>query len=204
MRFPLSSLAVLMFFYACQPTEFEGKVVYKQQVISKNSAVDEDLYNQIFGDTLTWTYKRGNYIEENNGSGSPKIVYLQSEKSTFTVLPDSLYRRDVTLEEKRLDTLYFSGRQTMILDHNCRELIKVIKGVNHRFWVTDKLRINPESYIVYKLAHTNRQYSLAPFHYLRYEYESAVFKIVREAISIDYSHVAPSFFELPKQGSLNR
>lgn len=202
MRFTLPTFAILLVFNSCQPPKFEGQVTYLQRVISKNDQVDEKLYNQIFGDTLRWTYKEGNYIEESNGSGSPKVIYLHSKNSVFTILPDSIIRRDVTLEEKPLDSLYFSGKQKTILGQPCRELVKIIKGVQHRFWITNKLPIEPANFSGYKLAHLNSQYNFAPFHYLRYEYESAVFKIEREAILIDQSPIASSLFELPDQGSL--
>ncbi len=197
MRSPLVYLLLLLILGCQQPSEFEGRVIYQQRVISKHSSVDANVYNQIFGDTLTWTYRKGNYTEESNGSGSPKIIYLKDKAFTFTILTDSVVVRDVTHEEKHLDTLYFSGKKETILNHSCTELVKVINGVYHRFWVSSKLSVAPENFSAYQLSHYNSQYSFAPFHYLRYEYESGVFKIEREAILVDQSHVSPETFSVP-------
>lgn len=204
MRLSFPTLYVLLTLSCCQPSLFEGQVTYRQQVISKHESVDETLYNQIFGDTVRWTYKAGNYLEESNGSGSPKVIHRHSEASTYTILPDSIVQRDVSLEKKPLDSLYFSGKYMMIMQQPCRELVKVIKGVYHRFWITNGLRVDPGSFSAYKLAYLNRQYEYAPFHYLRYEYESAAFRIEREAVSIDYKSIDPNTFKLAKHKSFNQ
>lgn len=176
--------------------EFEGIVTYRQQVISKHESVNEGVYNGIFGDTLRWYYKSGSFKEASNGSGNNGIIFKPETREIYTLLQDSAVSRSVEMETRKLDTLYITGRSEVILGHESHEVLKVINGVEHRYWFAPELKVNPANFAGFQASFNDRFYALTGSHYLKYEYESAIFKVERIAVSIEQKVLNDSDFDV--------
>jgi hypothetical protein len=60
---------------------FEGKIVYKNDVIIKNSKMDSTGLKQFVGRGLTLYFKEGNYLHTYDGGFLVKDVYRKDDNS---------------------------------------------------------------------------------------------------------------------------
>lgn len=183
---PLPQIALLSFILlsACQTNAFEGQIIYHQNIISKHPTIDEATYLGIFGDTVEWYFSKGSSFERSNGSGNLGIYTTHDSLIAITLLPDTAIIASLIVEPRNLDSLYFSGNRKTILGHDCRELVKIIDGVKHIYWVAHKLNALPADFHGHQKDFMQEQYALAKAHHLAYTYESAIFKIERIAVQI--------------------
>ncbi len=197
LRLPVFIFLFIGLLYSCdvREEEFEGRIDYHQQLISKNPAINEVAYNRVFGNRFSWYYKKGQFKEMNDGTGNRGTFYIGGDE-VFTLFSDSTSSRNINQETRTLDTLYISNETEEVLGHECQKVVKIINGVKHTYWVSDFLQVNPEHFKNYNASFLNEFYNLTRAHYLKYEYESDLFRIERRAIDITQTKLGPGTFDL--------
>ena len=184
---------------------FEGKIIYKLDVKTKDPGLDPAKLKAYFGQEVTLVFKDGNcYYSFKDG---PHDFWLYNKADNKSYLSkrgtDTIYWIDCSAGGNRIQKLRLTGIKETILGIDCNEmLIQYSEITTTRYFNSDSIPVNPAWFKNYKRDDEylidEKQKSI----FLKSETEFEKFIVIETAVKISWEPVNEKIFKLPENAIL--
>lgn len=198
--------SISIFFLNCSYSQsFEGYVVYKNDVKSKNPKISK---NQIFGLVgklqKSFYNLEGDYVNALEGGIVRMQYYKNSENLIYNLLSsnDTLYYKDGSINNDPVLKFEIKRSVETVLDNRCDLLIVYSKHSISSFYFSKIYPINPELF---------KKHGFGNWYYVLQKTKSLPLKIVintpqftlsSTAIEVNSEKIRPEVFKIPKNAIL--
>lgn len=180
--------------------EFEGVIKYYITAESKTPNLSTSLLQQLYGDTMTFYIKKGNYKMAYNGTDIRNIFYVSKINKEYTLRNniDTLFVSSGDTETRQLVNTTFEQGIERIMNRECNKIINDLGNTKNNYWFDPTIYINPDHFKNHKFSYLNIYYDKAKSPWLKYKYEGSSFNLTYTAIELNERAVNDTTFKLPK------
>lgn len=179
--------------------EFEGIITYAIVVESKTSVIPTAKFQQLFGDTMKLSIKKGNYRMTYNGRDIKDIYYLTSRNKEYDRRNgiDTLFVTACEIENRVLIRSAAQPTNEKIMNRTCEKLINDFGNTTNSYWYDPTIYLNPTPFEKLKFSFLNIYYEKAKSPWLKCKYEGKSFSLTYTAIAIKECVLNDNIFQLP-------
>ncbi len=125
---------------------FEGKIVYTNSFVTKNTNVSNEQWSNMFGSTQEYYIKGGDYKIISNGTLLVWQTYLNQDNKMYTKLSSSksILWTDASVNGDSIIKVQLKKAVLVILGNTCDELtLTCVSGVQ-KYYFNTKFKIDPK------------------------------------------------------------
>lgn len=178
---------------------FEGKIVYQNSFISKNSQIKDVQWATMFGATQEFYVKGNQYKYVTNGSLLLWYIYSATDKKMYTKMSNSpsIYWTDATVNTDTILKTELKKASTVVLGYTCDELILTCKSGVQKYYFNSKFGVDPKLYAVHTYGNFALLLSKTKSWPLKSIIETDQFTLTSTATEIKPMVVDVNIFKLP-------
>jgi hypothetical protein len=127
---------------------FEGEIIYKNSLKSKNPKMTDEQWTQMMGSKQEYFIKQGNYKSVTNGTMSQWQIYNNKENRVYTKMSNSetVLWNDASVNSDEIIKSEIKKNATTILGYNCDELTLICKSGVQKYYFSSKLPVDIKLY----------------------------------------------------------
>ena len=186
--------------------DFEGKVTYSNVYKSKNTAIPDEQFNMMLGNSQEFYFKGGNYKNVPNGQVLQWQIYLSKDNKLYTKMSmsQSVYWDDGSDYPDEVLKAEVKKNAMEILGYSCDELTLTCKSGIQKYWYNESLKIDPKYFEKHKFQNWNEFVSRAKAVPLKISVDTKEFSVESIATQITKSSLDDKIFELPTGTTLEK
>jgi hypothetical protein len=193
-------IVLLIALYAnVQAQNFEGKIVYKNSLVSKIPQLTDAQLTGLMGDRQEYYIKNANYKSVLNGTYSQMQVFKPGENRIYhkLSLSDTLYWIDAGKENDPVISHSVERQKETILGYLCDVIHIQTQNGTISYYFNEKLKIDPELFKDHRYMNYGFIVQLAKALPLKAVTETKQFTMVSTATEITPEKLEDSFFAIP-------
>ena len=179
--------------------EFEGKITYITEVVSKSPGFSTAQLQSFYGDTMTMFIKHGKYRMSHNGIDVKDEYYFSKNNFQYTYRNgiDTLYANSCDTEKDKLIKSEFESVAEIILNRKCSHITNAVGIYRYHYWYDPDMYIDPQNFENHHFGYLNVYYEKAKAIWIKHKYEGVKFDLIYTAIKIEELSPDDSIFNLP-------
>jgi len=123
---------------------FEGEIIYKNSLKSKNPKMTDEQWTQMMGSKEEYFIKQGNYKSVTNGTMSQWQIYNNKENKVYTKMSNSeiVLWNDASVNSDEIIKSEIKKNVVTILGYSCDELTLTCKSGIQKYYYSSKLPVD--------------------------------------------------------------
>lgn len=123
---------------------FEGEIIYKNSLKSKNPKMTDEQWTQMMGSKQEYFIKNGNYKSVTNGTMSQWQIYNNKDNKVYTKMSNSetVLWNDASINSDEVLKSEIKKNAATILGYSCDELILTCKSGIQKYYYSSKLAVD--------------------------------------------------------------
>lgn len=179
--------------------EFEGIIYYKTTVLSKTEDFTTPALLDVYGDSMTLYYKKGNYKMVFNGKEVKEIYYLKEKNMQYTVRVgvDTLFYSLCENEFRTIVSSTYTSNAGKVMKRKCNMIVNDLGDSKNHYWFDPSVYVDPANFKKHVFGYVNMYFEKAQAYWLKYKYEGVFFDLTHTATKIKKMKIDDRTFELP-------
>ena len=192
-------LTLVLFSSVIHSQPFEGKVVYQNSVKSKVSYISDNQLAAMFGDTLEYYIRQGDYKSFSNNTSLKWQLYINQDNKLYNKLDGSetVFWYDGATSLDSVYKIELNLNVTEIMGYICNELVLICKSGVQKYYFNSAFTIDPTVYSNHKFGNWYDYVSRAKSVVLKSVIDNSQYTIESVAVEIKPMKIDANFFELP-------
>lgn len=123
---------------------FEGEIIYRNSLKSKNPKMTDEQWTQMMGSKQEYFIKQGNYKSVTNGTMTQWQIYNNKENKVYTKMSNSetVLWNDASVNSDEIIKSEMKKNAITILGYSCNELTLTCKSGVQKYYYSSKLPVD--------------------------------------------------------------
>lgn len=190
----------------CIAQSFEGKITYQNTYKSKVPNVTDEVFTQMMGAAIEYSYKDGNYRTTSNGTFLQWQLYVHKDNKLYTKFSNSpsILWNDGAVNPDEVLKSELNKNVIAVLGYKCDELVLTCKSGVQKYYFNSKFKIDAKLFENHRFGNLYEYMSKAKALPLKLVIENAQFSMESVATSIEEQKINDKIFVLPAGASLEK
>ena len=199
-------LLIFLIHGTCIAQNFEGKITYKTTYKSKVPNVTDEVFTQMMGSALEYSYKHGNYRTTSNGTFLQWQLYVHKDNKLYTKFSSSpsILWNDGAVNPDSVLKSELNKNVIEILGNQCDELVLTCKTGVQKYYFSAKYKLDPALFQNHKFGNFYEYVSKPKALPLRIVIDNVQFAMDATASSIEAQKISDEIFVLPANATLEK